>query len=83
MPRAQQAIEHLHGAAANRLAGNGVILPGHDGRLRIRKGRGPGEIACVAFVIRHRARGLGKRGSIAGFKVSRTLGAESAKKVSG
>ena len=55
MPRAKQAIEHLHGATANRLAGNGVILPGHDGRLRIRKGRGPGEIARVAFFIRHRA----------------------------
>ena len=55
MPGAKQAVEHLHGATANRLAGYGVILPGHHGRLRIRKGRGAGEIARVAFVIRHRA----------------------------
>ena len=55
MPRTEQAIEHLHGAIANRLAGNGVVLPGHNGRSRIRKGRGPGEIARVAFFIRHRA----------------------------
>ena len=55
MPRTEQAIEHLHGAIAYRLAGNGVVLPGHNGRSRICKGRGPREIARVAFFIRHRA----------------------------